>query len=131
MARTSQREDEFAALWHTHGPDGFPLERQYRFHPTRRWQFDFAYPPGKVAIEIEGVTYFGPQTGRHQTAKGLAADAEKYNAAIECGWRVLRYTQVQVKADPIGVIEQIERVLLSAVDTWPVVASTGGGVAMP
>ena len=65
------------------------VEREYRFHPTRKWRFDFAFPSEKLAIEIEGgmATY-----GAHQRPKGFAEDCEKYNAAVKLGWRVLRYT---------------------------------------
>ena len=29
---------------------------EYRFHETRRWRFDFAYPEQLLAIEVEGGT---------------------------------------------------------------------------
>ncbi|EPP5336614.1 hypothetical protein ACUSRM_000689 [Vibrio alginolyticus] len=29
---------------------------EYRFHETRRWRFDFAYPDQQLAIEVEGGT---------------------------------------------------------------------------
>lgn len=29
-------------------------EREFRFHPTRRWRFDFAWQPEKLAVEVEG-----------------------------------------------------------------------------
>ena len=74
------------------GVDG--LEREYRFHPKRRWRFDFAWPEFKVAVEVEGVVWGG--SGRHQRAAGYAADCEKYNEALLLGWRVLRVTQRQV-----------------------------------
>lgn len=33
---------------------GIDIIPEYRFHPTRKWRFDFAIPHIKVAIEIEG-----------------------------------------------------------------------------
>lgn len=63
--------------------------REYRFHPERRWRFDFAWPQRKVALEIEGGTRSG---GRHVRGDGFAADCEKYNTATILGWRVLRVT---------------------------------------
>ena len=63
---------------------GWDLEREYRFHPTRKWRFDFAFPSQKLAIEIEGF-------GRHQTVSGYMADLEKYNEATRLGWRLLRF----------------------------------------
>tara|TARA_R110002126_G_scaffold288065_2_gene441348 strand:+ start:900 stop:1049 length:150 start_codon:yes stop_codon:yes gene_type:complete len=32
---------------------GIPTpEAEYRFHPTRRWRFDFARPDKKLAVEV-------------------------------------------------------------------------------
>ena len=62
-------------------------EREYRFHPTRRWRFDFAWPMQRVAVEIAGIT---PDGGRHQKRQGFLADAEKYEAALQHGWTVYR-----------------------------------------
>lgn len=58
--------------------------RELRFHPTRRWRFDFAWPDQKLAVEIDG-------RGRHQTVTGVRGDCEKHNEAVRLGWRVLRF----------------------------------------
>jgi very-short-patch-repair endonuclease len=63
--------------------------REYLFHPTRKWRFDFAFIPSKIAVEVEG-------RGRHQSFGGFEADAQKYNAAAKLGWTVLRYTPAMV-----------------------------------
>jgi len=88
--------------------------REFAFAPGRRWRFDFAFPLERIAVEIEGVTKWGGarKIGRHQTPKGLAADCEKYNAAVLLGWRVLRYTQ-----DQIG--DQIARDVLALMEGKP------------
>ena len=81
-------------------------EREYRFHPSRRWRFDFAWPTKKIALEVEGGIYAG---GRHTRGSGFQKDAEKYNAAALAGWRVLRVTARDVKR---GVaLSLIERAL--------------------
>lgn len=67
---------------------GDPLQ-EYRFHPERKWRFDFAYIKQKIAIEIEGAVW---SRGRHTRGTGFIADCEKYNDAAKRGWRVLRYT---------------------------------------
>lgn len=73
--------------------------REYRFHPARRWRFDFAWPDLKLAVEVEGVTYFGKnkngsmKLGRHQNGKGLTEDCIKYGEAMRLGWDVYRCTQ--------------------------------------
>ena len=61
--------------------------RQHKFHPTRKWAFDFAWIDQLVAVEIEGIT---PQGGRHLTIKGFLGDCEKYEAALRLKWRVYR-----------------------------------------
>ncbi|MBU6955892.1 endonuclease domain-containing protein [Hahella sp. HN01] len=70
--------------------------REYRFHPVRRWRFDFAWPDYRIAAEVEGITCYGRnkngtlKLGRHQTAKGVSADMEKYAEAMALGWSVFR-----------------------------------------
>ena len=59
--------------------------REHRFHETRKWRFDFAYPSQKLAIEVEGGVWSG---GRHTRGSGFTNDCEKYNAALMNGWRV-------------------------------------------
>lgn len=97
----SKAEEEFALQVRAVGlPEP---EREFRFHPTRRWRFDFAWPDKKLAVEVEGITYFGKnkngtmRLGRHQTAKGITGDCEKYGEAMLLGWNVYRCTQEFVK----------------------------------
>lgn len=67
--------------------------QEYRFHPRRRWRFDFAWAQRKVALEIEGGVW---TQGRHTRGQGYLRDLEKYNAAAVIGWRVLRLTPQQI-----------------------------------
>ena len=78
------------ALWLNQRPNrDLPRpERQYKFHPKRKWRFDFAWPAQKVAVEIDGLVYGG--RGGHQTVDGVVKDCEKYEAAHLLGWRVYR-----------------------------------------
>lgn len=62
-------------------------ETEHRFHGTRRWRFDYAWPEFLVALEVEGGAWTG---GRHNRAAGFIKDIEKYNAAAQLGWLVLR-----------------------------------------
>ena len=62
---------------------------EHRFHPSRKWRFDYAWPDAKVALEVEGGVWTG---GRHTSSAGFLKDMEKYNAAARLGWRVLRCT---------------------------------------
>lgn len=70
-------------------------EQEYRFHPTRKWRFDFAWPELMLAVEIEG---HGGAKSRHTTFTGYTKDCEKYNEAVILGWRVLRFTGPMVKS---------------------------------
>lgn len=91
-----------------HGKLPLPLE-EYRFHPTRKWRFDFAYPNKKIAIEAEGGVF---TRGRHSRGVGLSNDCEKYNAATILGWKVLRYTVINldnVCSDLVEILNQVKR----------------------
>jgi very-short-patch-repair endonuclease len=80
---------------------GIPFEREYRFHPRRRWRADFYchrgmdghYIDGNVLVEIDGGAFIG---GRHSRGQGVANDAEKQSAAAILGYRVIRATPAQV-----------------------------------
>jgi len=86
-AKRKELEDIFAAQVLSYGlPE--PL-REARFHPLRKWQFDFAWPERGLAVEVEGGHWV---RGRHVRPQGFARDTEKYNAAVALGWRVLRFT---------------------------------------
>lgn len=99
-------------------------EREYRFHPTRRWRFDFAWRVEGVAVEIEGGTYVN---GRHTRGEGFARDCEKYNAAAILGWKVLRFTEKEV--NDWSAIETLQQALKGG---WQPVATSDrvqGGAA--
>lgn len=62
-------------------------EREHRFHPTRKWRFDFAWPEQRLALEIDGGIWV---RGRHSSGAGQVKDMEKFNHAAALGWRVFR-----------------------------------------
>lgn len=62
---------------------------EYRFDPSRRWRFDYAWEATKVALEVEGGVWSG---GRHTRGSGFVKDMTKYNRATVMGWRVVRCT---------------------------------------
>jgi very-short-patch-repair endonuclease len=69
---------------------GLPTpEREHRFHETRQWRMDFAWPEAQVALEVEGGIWV---RGRHARPKGFAEDCCKLNEAALAGWTVLRVT---------------------------------------
>ena len=100
----SELEATFVLQLHERGITGW--RREYRFHPTRRWRFDFAWRVEGVAVEIEGGTYVH---GRHTRGEGFARDCEKYNAAAILGWKVLRFTEKEV--NDWSAIETLQQAL--------------------
>jgi hypothetical protein len=73
-----------------------PAAPEHRFHPTRQWRFDRAYPEIRLAIEVEGglrtVGEDGQRGGRHNRPDGYIEDRRKYTAAAVLGWRVVYVT---------------------------------------
>lgn len=62
---------------------------EYKFHPKRKWKFDYCYTREKLAIEIEGGIWI---RGRHNSPKGYKKDMDKYNKCEILGYRLLRYS---------------------------------------
>ena len=78
--------------------------KEYRFHPVRRWRFDYAIPSHKIALEVEGGVWTG---GRHTSPKGFLGDIEKYNTATLMGWRVFRTTPDElVRSATLNLLRQ-------------------------
>lgn len=87
-------------------------ELQHRFHPERRWRFDFAFPDERVAVEVDGAIFAaenGTEAGRHARGAGRCADMEKRNAAAELGWLVLCYGPPHVRSGEAAL--QVERIV--------------------
>lgn len=73
---------------------GLPHPHQeYRFHDTRRWRFDYAWPQPSVALEVNGGLW---TRGRHSRGVGQLKDFEKLNTAQLMGWRVLQVSPQQL-----------------------------------
>jgi|SRR5690625_1098981 len=94
-------DDQFIKLLESLGVE---VVTELRFHPIRRWRFDFAIPSHKIAIEKEGGVW---TRGRHTRGKGYIGDMEKYNNATALGWRVLRFTPDQIlKKETMEIIKK-------------------------
>jgi very-short-patch-repair endonuclease len=105
--KQSKLEADFAASYALLGADLPALVAEYRFHPVRKWRFDFAIlAPYFVAIEIDGKVW----GGRHTRGKGFIEDCTKLNAAAAMGYRVLRYTSEHLK-NPFAVIAEIRQLV--------------------
>lgn len=92
-------------------PDFPEAQREYRFHPTRRWRFDWAFPlpggAGGVAIEVDG-GQFAPGGGRHNRD----SDRWKMSEAAARGWLVLRFSGQMLEADPARCVELVRSALV-------------------
>lgn len=66
---------------------GLEVTPEYKFHPTRRWRFDYVILSHKIAIEVEGGAW---TNGRHTRGSGFVKDMEKYNEATRLGYKLIR-----------------------------------------
>ena len=54
---------------------GLDLVEEHRFHPKRKWRFDYAIPEKKIAIEVENkirASYFPILAQLHDCFKQMA-----------------------------------------------------------
>lgn len=99
-------ETIFARLWERFG-NGMAPVREYCFNENRGWRFDFAFPlNGLVAVECDGVIKKAGG-GRHNTD----GDRDKLNNAAAVGWRVLRFSRMQLEDQPEYTAELVKRAL--------------------
>ena len=59
---------------------------EFKFHPIRRWRFDYAWPAAMVALEVQGGIWTG---GRHSRGAAMVKEWEKLNMAAVMGWRLI------------------------------------------
>jgi hypothetical protein len=102
--RRSPLEDAFEWQLKAALPDKW-VEREFRFHPSRKWRADFLVGE-YVLVEIEGAVY---RQGRHTRGAGFEADIEKYNEATIAGYSLIRGTARHVRNGQL--IAWVERAL--------------------
>jgi hypothetical protein len=89
------------AWFAAHGLTAVP---EFRFCPTRKWRFDFAFPESMVALECQGGLF---TNGRHSRGAALLKEHEKLNEAAALGWRVLFTTPDQIcMSDTIEIVKR-------------------------
>ena len=84
------------------------VEEEYRFHPTRKWRFDWFLPAYNIAVEYEGFMQMGSNAA-HSAVTGIMRDVEKYNESQAMGIRVFRAHAENVRTG--AFFELMERVL--------------------
>lgn len=88
------------------------MVREYHFHPTRKFRFDFADPDLKLAVEAEGGIWKGGKgggvkQGAHTSGHGYEKDIFKYNEAAILGWCLIRVTGDMIKSgEALTIIER-------------------------
>ena len=116
-ARSSSHEDLFLQQLRLLAPRLPSPEREYRFarkpdppvlRRRRRWRFDFAWPAGRVAVEVEGAVF---ARGRHTRGKGFTEDCWKYDTAEALGWSVLRVTAGMLRDEPGRFLQLLSAVI--------------------
>jgi hypothetical protein len=100
----------FAHAWSMLYPD-LPFVEEYRFHPTRRWRFDLAWPAVKVAVEMQGAVW---TAGGHTRGVGYHNDRDKREAAEALGWRVFYRTATDMR-QPVRACEAVAEAIRSRI----------------
>ncbi len=80
--------------------------REYKFHPTRKWRFDFCWPGQRVAVEVNGGIW---TNGRHNRGAGMESDSDKRTEATMLGWKVLDFTARTIRSG--RAIQYLEKLL--------------------
>lgn len=107
LQNVSHNEENFRAILRMLGPHLLKgMQSQLRFHPVRKWRFDFAWEPQKVAVEVDGIAYQAGG-GHHISDK----DREKINEAVCMGWRVIKFSGKQITNEPDYCINTLKRLL--------------------
>jgi hypothetical protein len=94
----SDLEQTFYDLWDSYYPD-IDLHSEWQFAKPRRFRFDLAHLPSKIAIELQG-GIFNPNT-RHINGAALVKEHEKLNLAAQLGWRVFYISTKTVNDETI------------------------------
>lgn len=100
----SELERTFQTYWNMFASGAPQPVREYRFHPVRRWRFDFAWPDHQVAVELQGGTW---SKGRHVRGHGYENDCEKLAEAQLNGWVVLYVTRGMLERNPPQIVQWV------------------------
>lgn len=109
--KRSTLEVRFLDIWKTVAPTAALPVQEFRFHPTRQWRFDFCWPEAMVAVELDGGIFMN---GAHNRGPQFAKDAEKHNAAVRLGWRLLKFNTESLRKEPVQCAELVLEVLKTA-----------------
>jgi very-short-patch-repair endonuclease len=74
---------------------GYKLQEEFRFHPARKYRFDFCIKELMIAVEYQGGIFM--EKSGHSNCHGATRDADKANLAQSEGWKVLTFTALNYK----------------------------------
>jgi hypothetical protein len=101
---TASARDPGNIFFHACQAIGLYPHAEYRFHPDRKWRFDWAFPLNKIAIEVQGGIF---SQGRHVRGAAMLKEFEKLNTAAEMGWRILFVTPQQFeRGDCLAMVQR-------------------------
>lgn len=100
-------EAAFLKAWRCVAKDLEEPRRQFRFHETRRWRFDFSWCEGMIAVELMGGGFV---RGGHSRGAQQEKDYEKIREANKLGWVVLQFG-TKAMGNPIAVALEVAEVL--------------------
>jgi len=92
---------------------GWRREFEYMQH-LRKWRFDFAHVPTRVAVEVDGgqkLAKISPKTGRPVAVGRHAGDEDhwKIATAVADHWRVFQLTPTMLKTNPVLCVKLVAR----------------------
>ena len=93
MSKTSKDKQRLEAYPHRYA-DQYDLRSEYKFHPVRKWRFDWVLMEPMIAVEFEGGVFLGRG---HTGGVIYGQNCEKYNTAQIMGWCVIRLTASMIK----------------------------------
>jgi hypothetical protein len=91
---------------------GLPVTTPPRtaFDLARSGELDLAYPEHMIGIEYDG--------GVHTRAGAVLRDIGRHTSLLDQGWRVYRYTKLDVLHRPDRIVTQLRRALHPSRSTW-------------
>jgi len=108
-----------------------PFVREYRFHETRQWRLDFAWPQFRVGVEIQGGVW-RPGGGAHSRPGMIERDMEKHNALVMRGWWMLLVTPKQVQdGSAMQLVDELLRIVQGSGRGETVARGTDGNGPSP
>lgn len=86
------------------------LPRPVPQHPVlddvrhRAMWLDLAYPERRIGVEYDGGDHFA-------TPEAARADARRHTRLVALGWRVLRYTAIEMRTEPGRIVAEVRTAL--------------------